>query len=359
MINVTKTQLPPLKNYLKYLEKIWETSWVTNKGPLSLELEKKLEDYLKVQNLLAVSNGTIAMQLSFKALGLTGEVLTTPFTFPATTTALLWEGLEPVFADIDLETFNIDPRQIEEKISPKTSAILAVHVYGNPCQVEILEKIVKKHNLRLIFDAAHTFGVEYKNQSVLNFGDVSTLSFHATKTFHTIEGGAVITKNKTVYSEIDLLRNFGIETYEKVATAGINAKMNEFQAAMGLCNLATIELNRVKREKIYNLYTESFKNSPKFLLQKFIGSKHNYSYFPLVFESIKIRDFIYNKLLEQQVKARKYFYPLTSDFDFIKSAKKQNLKNARRISDGVLCLPLYADLKLSDAETIVYIISHY
>lgn len=358
MINVTKTTLPPIEKYIKYLKKVWANNWVTNKGEFVVALEKRLEDYLKIKRLLAVSNGTVAMQLAFKTLGLKGEVITTPFTFPATTNALIWEGLTPVFADIDPETFNIDPKEIEKKITKKTTAILAVHVFGNPCDVEAIEKIAKKHNLKVIYDSAHAFGVEYKGKSVLSWGDVSTLSFHAAKIFHTAEGGAVITKSFKNHKEIDLMRNHGIEYYEKVKLAGINAKMNELQAIMGLCVLEEFSKDIEKRKKIYQKYLSAFSNS-KFRIQKLNNNltKYIYPYFPLVFSSQKLRDKVFKVLLKNGIRARKYFYPACHELPYIKGNSK-SLPHSTQVSHTILCLPLYADLAIKDVDRIINLIKN-
>lgn len=356
MINVTKTTLPPINKYIKYLEKIWTNNWVTNRGQFSIELEKELEQYLKVKNLLAVANGTLAMQLAFKALGLKGEVITTPFTFPATTNALIWEGLKPVFADIDPETFNIDPREVEKKITKNTSAILAVHVFGNPCEVEALMKIAQKHNLRIIYDAAHAFGVEYKGESLLKWGDISTLSFHAAKVFHTAEGGAVITQSKESYKRIDLLRNHGIETYDKVVLAGINAKMNELEAIMGLCVLEEFDKQVAVRAEIYQRYLSAFSNN-QFKLQKLNNaiSKYTDPYFPVCFSSQKVRDRIFEVLLRHGIRARKYFYPSSHELPYTNN--KENLPNSTKISHTILCLPLYASLEMKDVNRIINLVN--
>lgn len=356
MINVTKTTLPPIDKYISYIRKIWANNWVTNKGEFVLALEKKLQNYLKVKNLLAVSNGTIAMQVAFKALNLKGEVITTPFTFPATTNSLIWEGLKPVFADIDPQTFNIDPKEIEKKITKETSAILAVHVFGNPCDVESIEKIAKKYNLKVIYDSAHAFAVEYKNKSVLLWGDINTLSFHATKIFHTIEGGAIISKDKKNNENINVLRNHGIKTYDQVIVAGINAKMNELQAIMGLCVLGDLEKNIKKREKLYKRYLTAFGGS-QFKTQKLNKnmSQYTYSYFPLCFKNQKIRDKVFKVLLKNGIRARKYFYPPCHELPYIKSPSS-DLPNATRISHTILCLPLYADLSQKDQDKIIGLI---
>lgn len=357
MINVTKTTLPPINKYIKYLRKVWINNWVTNKGEFSIELEKKLEQYLRIKNLLAVSNGTIAMQLAFKALDLKGEVITTPFTFPATTNALIWEGLRPVFADIDPETFNIDSKQVEKKITSQTSAILAVHVFGNPCDVEAIEKIAIKYNLKVIYDCAHAFGIEYRNKSILNWGDINTLSFHAAKVFHTIEGGAVITQNKSNYQRINLLRNHGIETYDKVVLAGTNAKMNELEAIMGLCVLEEFDKQVAMRAKIYQRYLSSFSDSPLIRLQKLDVNltKFIYSYFPICFPDEKIRNRIFRILLRNGIRARKYFYPPSHELPYIKFSG--SLPNATNISHTILCLPVYANLAMEDINKIIDLVN--
>jgi len=359
-ITVTKPDLPPLEEYVKYLKVIWESRWLTNNGEFVQLLEKKLKEYLKVKNLVLLSNGTLALHLAIKALDIKGEVITTPFTFSATTNVILWEGLKPVFADIDPETFNIDPEDVRRKITDKTSAILAVHVYGNPCYVEELQEIAEKYNIKLIYDAAHAFGVEYKNKSVLNYGDISTLSFHATKVFHTIEGGAIVVRDEDLLEKLQLLRNHGIKSEEEVLLPGTNAKMNEFQAIMGLCNLEYLDEKIRLRKERYEYYKEKLSDLPvKF--QKIIASKYNYIYMPVCFRDVNERDRVYAELLKNGIKSRKYFYPLTTEFDYFKNkgvnlTEKYNLKVALDISRRVLCLPLYPDLEISDVDNIVSII---
>jgi dTDP-4-amino-4,6-dideoxygalactose transaminase len=361
MINVTKSSLPELEKYVEYLKKIWSTRILTNDGEFVQSLERKLDEYLNVRNLVLVSNGTLALQIALKALDLEGEVITTPFTFAATTNVILWEGLTPVFADIDPETFNIDPQKVEEKISEETSAILAVHVYGNPCYVQALQKIAKRHGLRLIYDAAHAFGVEYNDQPVLNYGDISCLSFHATKVFNTIEGGAMVAKDPALVERLRLLRNHGIKSEEEVVVPGINAKMNEFQAAMGLCNLPNIDERIQQRRMICECYREEL--SEHVTLQRIIASKYNYSYMPVCFENAEKRDQIYSELVKNGVKPRKYFYPLTVNFDYFKVensdlVKKYDLECAFDISNRILCLPLYPDLGAENARRIANIIQN-
>lgn len=364
IITVTRSSLPELAKYVEYLKRIWSTRWLTNNGEFVQLLEKKLEEYLKTKNLMLVSNGTLALQLALRVLNLKGEVITTPFTFLATTNVILWEGLTPVFADIDPDTFNIDSKDVEKKITEKTSAILAVYVYGNPCYVEELQEIAERYNLRLIYDAAHAFGVEYKNRSVLNYGDISTLSFHATKVFNTIEGGAMVAKNEELIEKLKLLRNHGIKSEEEVVLPGINAKMNEFQAVMGLCNLEEIDEKIQARKKIYEHYKEKLRDAKNIKFQKIIASKYNYIYMPVCFENIKKRNQIYSELLKNGIKSRKYFYPLTVNSNYFKEkgvnlVEKYDLKEASDIADRVLCLPLYPDLEIASVEKIINIIKKW
>jgi len=359
MITVTKLDLPPMEEYVKCLKRIWASRWLTNNGEFVQLFEKVLPNYLKVKNLLVVSNGTLALQLASRVLNLKGEVITTPFTFAATTNVIIWEGLKPVFADIDPETFNIDPEDVRTKVTKKTSAILAVHTYGNPCYVDELKEIAEKNDLRLTYDAAHAFGVEYKDQSVLDFGDISTLSFHATKVFHTIEGGAIVARDKGLLERLRLLRNHGIGSEEKVIIPGINAKMNEFQAAMGLCNLERIDQRIQQRKKIYEYYKERLSKHVTF--QKIIASRYNYGYMPICLQNPKQRDEIYLELIKKRIKPRKYFFPLTVEFDYFKKenvdlVKMYDLNAAFDISNRILCLPLYPDLKMNDVDKIVDII---
>lgn len=355
-------ELPDITLYRKYLKKIWATSWITNNGEYVQQLEKKLEKYLEVKHVVLVTNGTLALQLILKALNLKGEIITTPFTFAATTNAIIWEGLTPVFTDIDPDTFNIDPRDVEKKITAKTTAILAVHVYGNPCNIESLERIAKKHKLKLIYDAAHAFGVKYKNKSVLNYGDASILSFHATKIFSTAEGGAIIVKDEKLFEKLKLFRNFGIKSEEEIVSAGINAKMNELQAALGLCNLKDIDKKIGKTRRIYEKYCKLLKTNPHIKFQRITSSIHNYCYMPVCFENQKTRDLVYNKLVQNNIKPRKYFYPLTSDFAYVKKILKKTFRedeisNAVNISRRILCLPIYPSLSLETIDKVSTIIN--
>lgn len=357
---VTRSDLPPLENYINYLKKIWTSRQLTNNGEFVQLLERKLEKYLKVKNLLLVANGTLALQLALKSFHHKGEVITTPFTFATTTNVIVWEGLTPVFSDIDSETFNIDPNDVERKITDKTVAILAVHIFGNPCYVEQLQEIADKHNLELIYDAAHAFGVEYKNQSVLNFGKISAMSFHATKVFNTAEGGALVINDDELYKKMMPLRDHGFKFENEVVVPGLNAKMNEFQASLGLCNLEYIDEKIRLRRMIYEYYKKKLSGmNVKF--QKITASNYNFIYMPVCFENIEKRDRIYLELTKNGIKTKKYFCPLTVDFNYFKEENKNfgekfNLKNAHDISNRVLCLPIYPDLETSSIDEIINII---
>jgi len=359
MIPVTKPDIPPLDEYAGYMKKIWVSRWLTNNGEFAQLLETRLAEYLNVRNLSLISNGTSALQIALKALAIKGEVITTPFTFAATTNVILWENLAPVFADIDGETFNIDPADVERKITKKTSAILAVHVYGNPCYMEELQEIAMKHDLKLIYDAAHAFGVEYGGQTILSYGNASILSFHATKIFNTIEGGAIVARDDDLLEQINLMKNHGIRSEEEVVLPGINAKMNEFQAAMGLCNLKYVKKNIQKRKLLHEYYMKHLQSIVGLKFQKMISSKHNYGYMPVCFESIEMRNKVYAGLLAGGIKARKYFYPLTANSVYLRNenlVKKFGLKIADDIASGVLCLPLYSDLGIADVDKITGIV---
>jgi dTDP-4-amino-4,6-dideoxygalactose transaminase len=361
MITVTKASLPDLDEYVKYLKRLWSTRMVTNNSELALLLEKRLEGYLRCRDLILVSNGTSALHLALRALDLKGEVITTPFTFIATTNVILWEGLTPVFADIDPETFNIDPSKVEAAITDKTSAILAVHVYGNPCYVEELQEIADKHDLKLIYDGAHSFGVEYNGKPIADYGDITTLSFHATKVFNTVEGGAIVTNHDGLDEKLRLLRDHGIKSEEEIAAVGTNAKMNEFQAAMGLCNLEHIEDWIQSRKQIYAHYREKLSDTKNIQFQKLIASKYNYIYMPVCFENADTRNRIHLELLKHGIRSRKYFWPLTADCPYFSRkganlVEKFDLEKASEISGRVLCLPLYPDLEMSAVDNTVSIV---
>jgi dTDP-4-amino-4,6-dideoxygalactose transaminase len=359
LIFVTEPDLPDIENYIEYLKTIWESKLLTNNGPLSKELEIRLKSYLDVDYLSLVSNGTLGLQIALKALNLKGEVITTPFTFAATTNVLIWEGLKPIFADIEHDTFNIDPNDIENRITKNTSAILAVHIFGNSCSVEQLEEIAHNNNIKIIYDAAHAFTSEYNNKSVLSYGDVSVLSFHATKIFNTAEGGAVVSSNPLLHNIIKKMRAFGSTTNNQYELPGINAKMNEFQAALGLCNLNESERNIELRKDRYKKYINELYDISHIKFQKIIASRYNYSYMPILFKNVEQRERIFQKLSSNNIICKKYF-SLTSDFKYLSYEKyhKSNidLPVAQSISERILCLPLYPSLEYSNIETIISII---
>ncbi len=342
MINVTKTYLPNKKKYQKYIDEIFESGWVTNNGPKVKELEKKLADYLGVKNIILVSNGTVALEIAYRTLDIKGFAITTPFSFVATTSSLVTNNILPIFADIDENTLNIDPKNIEKLITPNTSAIVPVHVFGNGCDVEAIEDIAKKHHLKVIYDAAHAFDVKYKEESILNHGDISTLSFHATKLFHTIEGGALIINDDELAQRARYLINFGIENSESIPYLGTNAKMNELEAAMGLCILDDIEEIKQKRKIVIDIYIEELKYLVDFQKQNPYATQ-NYSYIPIIFKSERQLVKAQSALNDEQIFPRRYFYPSLDTLDFIEP--KQEMPISRNISKRILCLPCYLDLE--------------
>jgi dTDP-4-amino-4,6-dideoxygalactose transaminase len=353
MINVTKTYLPDKEKYKQYVDEIFASGWVTNNGPLVQRLEKRLAEYLGVKNLILVSNGTVAMEIAYRTLGLQGFAITTPFSFVATTSSLVTNGLHPIFADIDPMTFNIDPNNIEKLITPNTSAIVPVHVFGNACDVEAIDIIAKKHNLKVVYDAAHAFDVQYKGESVLNYGDISTLSFHATKLFHSIEGGALIINDDELVQKARYLINFGIKNPEEIPELGTNAKMNEFEAAMGLCVLDDMEQIKRDRKVVYETYEKELKGLVAFQEQD-NNATQNYSYFPIVFKDEDQLKKIQKALNEQQIFPRRYFYPSLDTLSYIEP--KQTMPISRDISTRILCLPIYAGLPSDTQANIVKII---
>jgi len=354
MINVTKTFLPPLEEYQHYINGIFHRAWLTNNGPLLNELELKLKDYLHVPHLLFLSNGTVAIQIAIKALELKGEIITTPFSYVATTSSIVWEQCKPVFVDIDPDTFNIDPSKIEAAISDKTSAILATHVFGNPCNIDAIEAIAKKHNLKVIYDAAHCFGTTYKGKSVFQYGDISTTSFHATKLFHTGEGGAVFTMQQELLKKMALLRNFGHTSPVTFDGIGINAKNSEFHAAMGLCVLKYMEEVSKKRKEQWNFYKEILKGlKVQFLKIEDKTTNYNASYFPIVFDSEEKLLKTVEALNLQYVYPRRYFYPSLNELNYV---EKSTCPVSERIAKQVLCLPLYHDLSKEEQEMIARVL---
>ena len=352
--------MPELDEYVEEIKSIFENKWLTNMGLKHQELEEKLEEYLKIKNISLFVNGHMALYCAIKALKLEGEVITTPFTFVSTTNAIVQNGLTPVFCDIEPDTYTMDVSKIESLITDKTCAIIPVHVYGNVCNVEEIEKIAKKHNLKVIYDAAHAFGVEYKNKGIGNFGDMSMFSFHATKVFNCIEGGGVSYNVDKYRGKLDLLKNFGITGTETTVEIGMNAKMNEFQAAMGLCNLRHIDNEIAKRKKVVETYRSRLENVKGIKLTKIQEDvKSNYAYFPVVFEDDfkKTRNEVMDELANHDIFTRKYFYPLISDFECYRdSYNSYETPVAKYISDRVLTLPLFADLSIDKVNEICDII---
>lgn len=353
MIPVTKTYLPNKNKYQSYIDRIFESGWLTNNGALVQELEQRLAEYLGVKHLICTANGSLALQLAYKALELKGEVITTPFSFIATTSTLAWERLTPIFADIDPLSFNLNPSNIEALITPNTSAIVPTHVFGNPCKVEEIQNIAKKHSLKVIYDAAHAFGVKYKGKSVLNYGDISIMSFHSTKLFHTIEGGAIITNDDKIAKKVRLLVNFGIANATTIESIGINAKMNEMEAAMGLCNLDEIGVIQSKREKIWQIYERQLSGNLLFQCWN-RHSSNNYSYVPVLFKDNAELLEIEIKLNKSGVIPRRYFYPSLDSLDLIQAGQICSI--SRNIADRILCLPIYPSLKPNELNKIINIL---
>ncbi len=347
MINVTKTYLPPLEEYLPYLQRIWETANITNRGEFVQKLERQLQSYLGVNHLLCVANGTLALQIAIRALDLHGEIITTPFSYVATTNAILWEHCQPVFVDIEPQTYCINPEKIESAITANTSAILAVHVYGYPCQVEKIEQIAKQYHLKVIYDAAHAFGVKYNGTSILNYGDISILSFHATKLFHTVEGGAVITNNAELAQKLDLYHRFG-HTYDDYYSIGINAKLSEVHAAMGLCVLPQVDAIIGRRRELIACYDSCLADMPlqRPVLQKNVA--YNGAYYPVIFSSEETMLMIKEQLMQHHVNTRRYFYPSLNTLPHLPASAPCPISEdlARR----VLCLPL--SFELTETEIV-------
>jgi dTDP-4-amino-4,6-dideoxygalactose transaminase len=350
MINVTKPFLPPREEYDQYVDNIWNRGWLTNNGPLVNELELRLKEYFDVPHLFYVSNGTIAIQLAIKALGLKGGIITTPFSYVATTSSIVWEGCTPIFVDIKSDSLNIDPDLIEAAITPDTSAILATHVYGNPCDVDAIASIASKHNLCILYDGAHAFGSMYNHKSIFHYGDISTLSFHATKLFHTIEGGAIITHDTLIAKEISHMRNFGHDGPEKFHGVGINGKNSEFHAAMGLCNLKYVSKIMVHYKLLSERYEQMLK--PLKVARPYIQplAQFNFAYYALIFESDNALHKAIDALHGIYVYPRRYFYPSLNKLEYLSSTSL--LEIADDVSGRVLCLPLYFDLSFEEVDMI-------
>lgn len=348
-ITVTKPFLPPYAEYQSYLKGIWDRGWLTNNGPLVNELELKLKEFLNVDHLLFLSNGTIALQIAIHALDLHGEIITTPFSYVATTSSIVWERCEPVMVDISPKTLNIDPNKIEQAVTDKTTAILATHVFGNPCDVKSIASIAKTHRLRIIYDAAHAFGTIYNDCSLLTFGDIATCSFHATKLYHTIEGGAVITPHAELLKRMAMMRNFGHTSLTEFGGVGINGKNSEMHAAMGLCNLKHIQRILETRRKLYERYVSQLEGLPLTFQEIAPGARYNYAYFPVIFESEPMLLKVSEQLNLNNVYPRRYFFPSLTELPYIHG---QSAPICEDVSRRILCLPLYHTLSNAELDMI-------
>ena len=364
IITVTSPLLPNLDEFTDSLKEIWESKWITNNGQFHQKLEAALAEYLKVPYVSLFTNGTLPLLTALQALRITGEVITTPYSFVATTHALWWNGIKPVFVDIDPSTGNIDPQKIEAAITPRTTAILPVHVYGKPCDTEAIQAIADKYGLKVIYDAAHAFGVEVNGESLLNAGDMSTLSFHATKVFNTIEGGAMVMHDEKTKQRIDYLKNFGFANEIEVVGPGINSKMDEIRSAYGLSNLKQVDAAIAARQKVAVAYREALRNVDGISFwDDMPGVRHNYSYFPIFVDAEKYgmtRDELYMKMKDQGVWGRRYFYPLISEFSTyrgLESSRPENLPNAHMMADTVICLPMHHALTEAEIDKIIMVIS--
>lgn len=351
MIPVNKPYFPDLGKYQRYIEGIYDRAWLTNNGPMVEELKGRLEDYLGVKNLLPVANGTLALQLAYKALDITGNAVTTPFTFVATASSLKWEGISPRFADINPHTLNLCPEKTEALINTETSAIVPVHVYGNPCAVDIFEKLAQKHNLKIVYDAAHAFGIKRNGNSILNYGDAATLSFHATKVFHTVEGGAIVFKDNTAYERAVKMINFGIDTSDgSIVDYGINAKMSEVHAAMGLAMLDNMDEIIERRCELHALYLKRLEGIVP-IPEWDAESSQNGAYMPVIFDNEEACTLVFEKLKENHIFARKYFSPSLNEITAL-CQERFIAPVSESISKKVLCLPLYHDLSNDEVDVV-------
>ena len=359
-ITVTSPLLPDLDEFNTLLKEIWDSKWITNNGSFHRQLEKELAHYLKVPYISLFTNGTLPLITALQALRITGEVITTPYSFVATTHSLWWNGIKPVFVDVDPSNCGIDPNKIEAAITPKTTAIMPVHCYGKPCDTKAIQEIADKYGLKVIYDAAHAFGVEVNGESILNAGDMSTLSFHATKVYNTIEGGAMVMKDEQTKKRIDYLKNFGFAGETTVVAPGINSKMDEVRAAYGLLNLKQVDAAIADRQKVAKVYREALKDIEGITyFDDMPGVRHNYSYFPIFIDAEKFgktRDDLYFEMKNANVLGRRYFYPLISEFSTyrgLSSATKENLPEAYKLAETVLCLPMHHELSSEDIERVL------
>lgn len=355
MINVTKTFLPPIEDYHLHLKRAWDNQWLTNRGQLVKDLEEKLLDYLSVSNIILTNNGTVPLQIALKLLANKGEVITTPFSYVATTASIVWENCSPVFVDIHPEYLTIDETKIEEAITPNTTAILATHVFGNPCNVDTIEAIAKKHNLKVIYDAAHCFGVKYNNKSIFEYGDVSTCSFHATKLFHTGEGGAMFASDQDLQKKLFYSHNFGHDGYLAFHGLGVNGKMSELHAAMGLAVLPFMEKIIDERKKVVDFYNDNINFSNTQTLKIRENTEWNYSYYPIIFESESKLLEVQKSLNENQIFPRRYFYPSLNTIEYTSGMK---MPISESIASRILCLPLYESIDVEILKIIVNCINN-
>lgn len=360
IITVTSPLLPNLEEFQTLLKEIWDSKWITNNGSFHKQLEKELAKYLKVPYISLFTNGTLPLITALQALRITGEVITTPYSFVATTHSLWWNGIKPVFVDIDPTTCGIDPKKIEAAITPKTTAIMPVHCYGKPCDTHAIQEIADKYGLKVIYDAAHAFGVEVNGESILNAGDMSTLSFHATKVYNTIEGGAMVMHDEKTKQRIDYLKNFGFANETTVVAPGINSKMDEMRAAYGILNLRQVDAAIEARHKVAQRYREALRNVPGVtFFDDMPGVRHNYSYFPIFIDAVKFgktRDQLYFEMKDANVLGRRYFYPLISEFSTYRglpSATRENLPEAYKLADSVLCLPMHHNLSEENIKRVI------
>lgn len=354
MIQVTKTFIPPIAEYTAIIQKAWDNEWLTNRGELVLELEAQLKEYLEISNIIITTNGTIPLQIAVKILGNGGEIITTPFSYIATTSSIVWEHCTPVFVDIDREYLTIDEKKIEEAITSKTTAILATHVFGNPSNVEIIQEIAEKHKLKVIYDAAHCFGVQYKKKSLFEYGDISTCSFHATKIFHTGEGGAMFTNDMELYHKLFYSHNFGHNGPLDFYGLGINGKMSELQAAMGLAVFPYIDTILAERKKIVNFYATHLDLTKLQSLKIRENTEWNYSYYPIIFKSEELLLKVIAKLNAHQIFPRRYFYPSLNTVNYV---NKVSMPVAESIANCIICLPLYVGLSETELNKIITIIN--
>lgn len=363
LITVTSPLLPNLDELNVMLKEIWSSKWVTNNGKFHKQLEKELAEYLKVPYISLFTNGTLPLITALQALRITGEVITTPYSFVATTHSLWWNGIKPVFVDIDPSNCGLDPNKIEAAITPKTTAIMPVHCYGKPCDTKGIQEIADKYGLKIIYDAAHAFGVDVDGESILNAGDMSTLSFHATKVYNTLEGGALVMHDEQTKKRIDYLKNFGFAGETEVVAPGINSKVDEVRAAYGILNLRQVDKAIEARQQVAIKYREALRNVEGItFFDDMRGVRHNYSYFPIFIDAEKYgmtRDELYFKLKENNILGRRYFYPLISEFSTyrgLSSSAKENLPNATKIANSVICLPMHHELSEDDINKILYVI---